>query len=128
MTTLQAAAQQALEALEHIMNYSSPHGLATITSTLRKALSQQIVASDYQDGHQPVAWTTMPAADDWIFISGSADPNGKLNGKWTALYTAPPKRKPIDDKTLWEMWVESPSNVLRFARAIEREHDIGEKE
>ena len=44
------------------------------------------------------------------------------------LYTAPPQRKPIDDKTLWEMWVESPSDVLRFARAIERAHGIGGEE
>jgi hypothetical protein len=24
-----------------------------------------------------------------------------------------------DEKELWEMWVESPSDVFRFARAIE---------
>jgi len=33
-------------------------------------------------------------------------------------------RQPIDDKVLWEMWVESPSDVLRFARAIEKAHEI----
>jgi len=37
-----------------------------------------------------------------------------------------PKRTPLTDETLWEMWVESPSDVLRFARAIERKHGIGE--
>jgi hypothetical protein len=42
------------------------------------------------------------------------------------LYTAPPQRKPLTDNTLWEMWVESPSDVMRFARAIERTHGIGE--
>ena len=41
MTTLREAAKLALEALEHIMNYSSPHGLATVTLTLRKALAAQ---------------------------------------------------------------------------------------
>jgi hypothetical protein len=35
------------------------------------------------------------------------------------------KRQPLTDSTLWEMWVESPSDVLRFARAIERKHGIG---
>lgn len=35
-------------------------------------------------------------------------------------------RKPLTDSELWEMWVESPSDVLRFARAIERAHGIGE--
>ena len=38
----------------------------------------------------------------------------------------PQTRTPLTDETLWEMWVESPSDVLRFARAIERKHGIGE--
>ena len=41
---------------------------------------------------EPVAWTTMPDADDWTFISGSANPNGKLDGKWLPLYSTPPQR------------------------------------
>jgi hypothetical protein len=44
----------------------------------------------------------------------------------TKLYTSPPTRKPLTDSELWEMWVESPSDVLRFARAIERAHGITE--
>ncbi len=39
---------------------------------------------------------------------------------------AEPARKPLTDGELWEMWVESPSDVLRFARAIERAHGIGD--
>jgi hypothetical protein len=43
------------------------------------------------------------------------------------LWADPPiKRKPLSDETLWEMWVESPSDVLRFARAVERAHGINE--
>lgn len=37
---------------------------------------------------KPVAWTTMPDGDDWQFVSGSDDPNGRLPGKWQPLYTA----------------------------------------
>lgn len=39
---------------------------------------------------------------------------------------AEPARKPLTDRELWEMWVESPSDVLRFARAIEWAHGITE--
>ena len=39
---------------------------------------------------EPVAWTTMPGAADWDFVSGSKDPTGKLEGKWFPLYTTPP--------------------------------------
>jgi len=38
---------------------------------------------------------------------------------------APPQRQPLTNETLWEMWVESPSDVLQFARIIERAHGIG---
>ena len=37
---------------------------------------------------RPVAWTTMPDADDWEFISGDKDPNNHLDGVWHPLYTA----------------------------------------
>lgn len=36
----------------------------------------------------PVAWTTMPDADDWEFISGGKDPNGNMEGIWHPLYSA----------------------------------------
>ena len=42
---------------------------------------------------EPVAWTTMPEAEDWCFVSLSKDPTGKLEGKWFPLYTAPPRRE-----------------------------------
>ena len=43
-----------------------------------------------QPVQEPVAWTTMPEADDWDFVSGNKDPTGKLEGKWFPLYTTPP--------------------------------------
>ena len=42
---------------------------------------------------EPVAWTTMPEAEDWCFVSGNKDPTGKLEGKWFPLYTTPPQRQ-----------------------------------
>lgn len=45
----------------------------------------------------PVAWTTMPESEDWCFVSGNKDPNGKLDGKWFPLYTTSPQRKPLTD-------------------------------
>lgn len=37
---------------------------------------------------------------------------------------ATPKPEPIVDEALWEMWVDSPSDVLAFARRIEAHHGI----
>lgn len=47
-----------------------------------------------QPEQEPVAWTTMPEAADWDFVSGSKDPTGKLEGKWFPLYTTPPAAQP----------------------------------
>lgn len=76
---------------------------------------------------QPVAWIhTDPDSPRVRFLEWREDEPG-YRGRWikTPLYTAPPQRKPLTDETLWEMWVESPSDVLRFARVIERAHGIG---
>ena len=58
-----------------------------------------------QPAQEPVAWTTMPEAEDWCFVSGNKDPNGKLEGKWFPLYTTPPQRERVVFPTmLRKMW------------------------
>ena len=42
------------------------------------------------------------------------------------LHSKNPTRKPLNNPELWAMWVESPSDVICFARAIERAHGITE--
>jgi hypothetical protein len=58
-----------------------------------------------QPEQEPVAWTTMPKAADWDFVSGSKDPTNKLEGKWVPLYAAPPQRpwQGLTDEDWW--WV-----------------------
>lgn len=93
---------------------------------------------------KPVGW--LRAIDEAMVVHncGVADPSDdyetakhKLNtllciaqdiGSYFASQQQPPQRKPLTDETLWEMWVESPSDVLRFACAIEQAHGIGDKE
>ena len=67
---------------ELINNIIAEYGLDAIAfvSEWKAALGQA----------EPVAWTTMPKAADWDFVSGSKDPTGKLEGKWVPLYTTPP--------------------------------------
>ena len=62
---------------------------------------------------EPVAWTTMPEEEDWCFVSGNKDPNGKLDGKWFPLYTTPPQRTWVgltDDeiKDIIGSWGDTP--------------------
>jgi hypothetical protein len=61
---------------------------------LEAALAEPTVQKSLTVAEQePVAWTTMPEAEDWCFVSLSKDPTGKLEGKWFPLYTAPPRRE-----------------------------------
>ena len=83
---------------------------------------------------QPVAWTTMPDADDWTFMSGHEDPNGRLAGKWFPLYAAPPALAfpaRLTDEDFSVFWLASTSDVdvsksfaalaFHYGRAVEDE-------
>lgn len=61
-------------------------------TAIKEALAQPV-----QPEQEPVAWTTMPEADDWDFVSGNKDPTGKLEGKWFPLYTTPPAAQPVQE-------------------------------
>jgi hypothetical protein len=61
---------------------------------LEAALAEPAIKESLTVAEQePVAWTTMPEAEDWCFVSLSKDPTGKLEGKWFPLYAAPPRRE-----------------------------------
>ncbi len=93
------AMKQALEALEE----NRPWQASTL---LRHAVEQA-------ERQEPVVG---PSASDWVHVG---DGFYRKRGD-----TAPPQSQPLTNETLWEMWVESPSDVLQFARIIERAHGI----
>ena len=70
---------------------------------------------------EPVAWTTMPEAADWCFVSGSKDPNGKLEGKWFPLYTTPPQQQaePVMANGLTEAETSASRSVVGLTKQAE---------
>ena len=63
-------------------------------NAIKAALAEPAIKESLTVAEQePVAWTTMPEAENWCFVASSKDPTGKLEGKWFPLYTAPPRRK-----------------------------------
>ncbi len=42
-------------------------------------------------GAEPVAWRCRDSGwlDEYVFVNGPEDPNGKMDGKWIPLYTSP---------------------------------------
>ena len=100
-------------------------------AALEAALVEPTVKNSLTVAEQePVAWTTMPEAEDWCFVSSSKDPTGKLEGKWFPLYAAPPRREWVgltDDEILaigQELGLKcklagNPNIDFDYARAIE---------
>jgi len=132
MSALREAAEMALDAFDSMIG-RKPERVETAITAIRTALASQTVPSDYLDSQQPVAWLGFnPRSGVPEFAYDMPAPSVMRDFKMRPLVygdtATPPQRKLIDDKTLWEMWVESPSDVLRFARAIERAHGIGGEE
>jgi len=89
---LREAAQAALSAMDYMLRNGEWYCAEERANALRAALAEPAIKESLTVA-EPVAWTTMPEAEDWCFVSGSKDPTGKLEGKWFPLYTAPPRRE-----------------------------------
>ena len=104
------------ERIDPMSVYKEPEQL-TEKEKISREMTAEIVAARAlaQPAQKPVAWTTMPEAEDWCFVSGNKDPNGKLDGKWFPLYTTPPQRTWVgltDDeiKDIIGSWGDTPIN------------------
>lgn len=113
MTTLREAAQQALEAMLNFPDDISDDMFESITA-LKAALAEPV--------QEPVAWRYKYSDGFWRFSNGS-----RVNGcdpiESQALYTAPPRRKPLTEEEIDALALVN--SYLAFARAIERAHGIG---
>ena len=121
MNSLREAAQQALDWFEWLHSGQPDHMASIDTDGVRQSLRAALAEPE----QEPIAWANPNDLQNF-------DMKVRTNGgplHTVPLYTAPQpaKRVPLTDETLWEMWVESPSDVLRFAHAIERAHGIGEQ-
>jgi hypothetical protein len=132
MTDLRKAAEQALAVLQDEQYVSRYTHITEAIEALRAALSQPQA--------EPVAWMyhgirfdgTQHDRASLIWRPEYMDAMSASKGVQAApLYTHPApaqaEPRPLTDAALWEMWVESPSDVLRFARAVEAAHGIKEK-
>ncbi len=134
MTTLREAAAMALEALEVATTPRSEDRQTVLKAqaALREALAQQIVPSDYQDCHQPVAYGYRDARGNIRLLNHYETKMDRI-----PLYTSPPQRQPLTDEEIRDLWswamtaeAERTATTQQhaFARAIERAHGIGSQE
>ena len=133
MTTLREAAQQALEAMDHLHRTGDTQVFdlchRETTEALRAALTEPV--------QEPVAWYSEARHIDSAWAAAVTmkhpGPEGKYVRKVTPLYTAPPQRKPLTQEQLYTLYDEhathqeegpAMSGWFDFARAIERAHGI----
>ena len=119
MTDLRTAAQQALEALEDIFGANKVDVGAI--NALRAALAEPV---------QPVAWLSRDDARLalWEAINRREFGNptdDKLildhlhqRRLWIGKYTAPPKRDPLTDEQISDLWHQSGEQPFKFARML----------
>jgi hypothetical protein len=117
MSTLRKAAQQALEAWEHINKYGFV--LADYEGPMEQAITALRAALAQQPEQEPVAWMT--PGKDIITCNGA----GARFNDWTPLFTHPPRREwqSLTEEEIRRMGIETPGQQggwnLAFARAIE---------
>ena len=119
-----------------------PHQVATdAAEPLRERLAQslrthwegceEVHPECKQPEQEPVAWSHN-------YIEGNVIKHRPADldrhpERWTALYTAPPQRKPLTDEEALELWNKHEkhwrfeNNALAFTRAIEAAHGIKEQ-
>jgi len=135
MTTLREAAEMALEALIWPLLSSTWEAKNTAAvNALQTALEQP----DHAEQSLGMAATCKdflqveqePVAYGYRDARGNIRPLNHYETKMDRipLYTTPPQRKPLLASEIVTMYDESPtgdSDMIAFARAIERAHDIG---
>ena len=127
MSNLREAAQQALEALETPIHEQAFMQRQDAITALRAVLAEPVQEPVLVVEKEPDYWS------GGHFHEGSRshiDPT-KVWGLpiGTKLYTTPPQRKPLAASEIVTMYDESPrgdSDMIAFARAVERAHGIGE--
>jgi len=109
--------QQALDALHVAVSWGTwLRGLEAVEA-LRNRLAQP--------EQEPVACIGTNGELMWLHKPHA------IYSKARPLYTAPPQRKPLTEeemRALWKSHGYKSALCMRFARAIERAHGIGEKE
>ena len=126
MTTLHEAAQQALEAWEHINKYGFV--LADYEGPMEQAITA-LKAALKQPEQEPVAWMN-------VLDGGYKCLAGTQINDWTPLYTHPPRRewRLLSAEEIAKCWHDTPWNadlktrVFAFSRAVEAAHGIKEQE
>ena len=137
MNDLRTAAQQALEALEYgqySLKQVSEHEWVSRGQLAMQAL-RAVLAQEQAEPVKPYCY--IYEYDQGFGLHREFHPvpyNGMKPSRTVPLYTAPPRRKPLTEEEIWELYYALPSddfecsNRVDFARAIEAAHGIGEKE
>jgi hypothetical protein len=88
----------------------------------------KLLAQPEQTEQEPVAWMWDEMfCEDWTTVSSVIKPSrSKYVDDVRPLYTAPPKREPLSDGEITDLWAnKSPANEFECVRLVEKAHGIG---
>jgi hypothetical protein len=93
-----------------------------------RAVRAIIAEASEQTEQEPVAWMWDEMfCEDWTTVSSVIKPSrSKYVDDVRPLYTAPPKREPLSDGEITDLWAnKSPANEFECVRLVEKAHGIG---
>ena len=116
--------KQALEALKNSHPYSNSdkdldahsNAMSALYTAIAEASMQRLTDVQQEMEQEPVAWTTMPHTDDWLFVSGAMKPS--LPGDWHPLYTHPRREwRGLTDEEIFKCVGLEKLDALRYLEA-----------
>jgi hypothetical protein len=93
-----------------------------------RAVRAIIAEASEQTEQEPVAWKVIDETNDGAFSFSEVKPMERYYKDYVVipLYTAPPKREPLSDEEIYEIFSKNEWNkFIELARAIEKAHGIG---
>jgi hypothetical protein len=79
-----------------------------------------------QPEQEPVAWCQLVEGKVQDLLTSFEMKDWINDESWIPLYTAPPKREPLSDEEIYEIFSKNEWNkFIELARAIEKAHGIG---
>ena len=95
----------------------------------RELLERVLTSPEQEQEQEPVAWKVVDKTTrNYMFSRVKPPARSYTYDEVIPLFLAPPKREPLSDETIAELWGDKYSGktfmVKNFARAIEKAHGI----
>ena len=123
------------ELLIRIVNNDKACGVFFLTPKFKEQIKELLAQPEHIEDKlamvEPVAWIIETqkidgAFDKWVSMDKKHHRDFCDRGEPIPLYTSPPKREPLSDDEICNLYYNVNGAIHKFARVIEKAHGIGE--